>query len=197
MLPWLREKHAALAASLHAMDLRRVLIRVRDAFAAASIDHALIGGLALAAQGVVRATQDVDFLVDGDSADAVHALMTDLGYRALHRSKNAANYESDNAEAGRVDFLFARRRYARAMLERAVERPLLGNSAIRVLDPADLIGLKVQSSANDPRRKRRDLEDIARLLERSWAVDLERVREYFRLFDREAELDALLAELGR
>jgi hypothetical protein len=55
-----------------------------------------------------------------------------------------------------------------------------------------LIGLKVQSSYNDPSRRYLDLADIDRLL-RSATVDLARVREYFRLFDREKELDALLS----
>ena len=39
---------------------------VSAAFRAAGISPALIGGLALSAHDVVRATQDIDFLVDGD-----------------------------------------------------------------------------------------------------------------------------------
>jgi hypothetical protein len=180
------------------VDLARVLIRLHDAFAAASIDHALIGGLALAAQGVVRATQDIDFLVESRSSDAVDGILRDFGYSALHRSDNSANYAGSDPAAGRVDFLFARRRYALAMLHRAQNRPVLGRSALRVVDPADLIGLKVQSSTNDSRRLRGDMEDVVRLLKQhASAIDLQRVREYFRLFDREAELDALLAEVGR
>ena len=66
-----------------------------------------------------------------------------------------------------------------------------------MVDPADLIGLKVQASSNDPSRRHRDLADIQALLRAAPHVDLARVREYFRLFDREKELDALLAELQR
>ena len=66
---------------------------------------------------------------------------------------------------------------------------------MRVVDAADLIGLKVQGYANDPRRRNKDLFDIGRIL-RFGNPDLERVREYFRLFDREKDLDALLAEEG-
>jgi hypothetical protein len=66
-----------------------------------------------------------------------------------------------------------------------------------VVDAADLIGLKVQASSNDPARRRMDLADVQRLLECAAGVDLDRVREYFRVFDREKELDALLAELRR
>ena len=81
------------------------------------------------------------------------------------------------------------------MLARASARPVLGH-AIQVVDASDLIGLKVQASSNDARRRHLDLADIARLLE-TGDVDLVRVREYFRIFDREKELDALLAERGR
>jgi hypothetical protein len=63
---------------------------------------------------------------------------------------------------------------------------------VRVVEAEDLIGLKVQSSSNDPSRRHRDLADVERLL-RTAELDLGRVREYFRLFDREKELDALLA----
>ncbi len=82
------------------------------------------------------------------------------------------------------------------MLERARAHAVLGET-LRGADAADLIGLNVQASSNDPSRRRRDLADIERLLQ-AGGIDLSRVREYFRLFDREKELDALLAgELER
>lgn len=62
-----------------------------------------------------------------------------------------------------------------------------------VADASDRIGLEVQSSTNNPARAMRDMADIERLLA-SAAVDLDRVRFYLRVFEREAELDALLAK---
>ena len=47
------------------MDLRAVLLEIPRAFEEAAIDHALIGGLALAAHGAARATIDLDLLADG------------------------------------------------------------------------------------------------------------------------------------
>jgi predicted nucleotidyltransferase len=173
------------------MDLRAVLLELHDALREAGIEHALIGGLALAAHGAARATVDLDLLAEGARADDVDRLLRERGYQPLHRSEHVANYAASDARRGRVDFLFARRAYGRAMLARAEVRRVLGAS-IRVVDAADLIGLKVQASSNDPARRLRDLADIERLLETA-AVDLERAREYFRLFDREKELDALLA----
>lgn len=174
------------------MDLRSVLLEIQTALDDAGIDYALIGGLALAAYGAGRATVDLDLLADGERADDVDELLRSRGYECLHRNQNVGNYASEEAERGRIDFLFASRAYGRAMLRRARPYPILGRS-IAVVDASDLIGLKVQSSSNDPSRMRRDLADIERLLELA-ELDLDRIREYFSLFDREKELDALLAE---
>jgi hypothetical protein len=175
------------------MDLAAVLEQVAAALGRAGIAHALIGGVALAAHGVQRATVDVDFLVDGARADELHELMTDLGYRSIHRGEHAANYVSDHLERGRVDFLFAHRAYARRMLERARPARAAGRTRIMVVDVEDLIGLKVQASSSDPARRLGDTADIERLLRSARGIDLTRVREYFRIFEREKELDVLLA----
>jgi hypothetical protein len=178
------------------MDLRSVLLEIHNALRDASIAHALIGGLALAAHGAARATSDLDLLADGERSSDVDRILRARGFECLQRSENVANYVAAVRERGRVDFLFARQAYGRAMLERAALHTILG-APIRVVDAADLIGLKVQSSSNDPSRRYLDLADIDRLLRRA-EVDLARVREYFRLFDREKELDALLSgERGR
>lgn len=176
------------------MDLRSVLIELHAALQEASIRHALIGGLALAAHGAARATVDLDFLADGERSDALDRILRERGYECLHRTADVANYASEDPARGRVDFLFARRTHGRAMLARAEEHAVLGQ-CVHVVDAADLIGLKVQSSSNDPSRRHQDLADIERLL-REGAVDLERVREYFRLFDREKDLESLLASSG-
>lgn len=173
------------------MDLRAVLIEMHAALDEAAIEHALIGGLALAAHGAARATVDLDFLADGDRDGDLDGILRSHGFEPLHRTEHVANYASADPARGRVDFLFARRARGRAILRRAAAHDLLGQR-VRVVDAADLIGLKVQAYANDSRRRHQDLADIARVL-RTGAPDMDRVRDYFRLFDREKELDALLA----
>jgi hypothetical protein len=177
------------------MDLRNVLIEIHTALDERGIDHALIGGLALAVHGVARATIDLDFLADGLRDVDVDALIRSRGYECLHRNENVGNYLSSDPARGRIDFLFVRRVYGREILARAVHHGVFGQQ-VRVVDAADLIGLKVQSSSNDPRRRGRDMVDVERLLATA-DVDLERVRLYFRMFDREAELDSLLAGARR
>ena len=56
------------------------------AFVGCKTTPALIGGLALAAHQVVRATRDVDFLADADDADRLHEILLTLGYRCVWSS---------------------------------------------------------------------------------------------------------------
>jgi hypothetical protein len=64
-----------------ALDIAELLRRLGDA----GIDHVLIGGLAVNAHGVIRATQDVDICPDPDPANLrrLASLLHDLGVRQL------------------------------------------------------------------------------------------------------------------
>jgi hypothetical protein len=172
--------------------LARQLLEALAALDRAGAPGAIIGGLALSAYRVVRATRDVDLLTDQARADAVHAELLALGYTCLHRSDDAANYARDDE---RLDLLFAHRPVARELLAGARPRPTsLG--PLPVISLEGLIAFKLQGYVNDPDR-RRDLEDIRGLLRANRAtIDLARVRDYFRLFDREALLDELLTSTG-
>lgn len=179
------------------MDLGRTLALVANAFAAERIPFGLIGGMALSALGVPRATGDVDFLVDGAHGDDADRALAVLKYRAIHRSVEAANYVPGDLTLCRVDLLFANRPPSQAMLRRAVPHALHGTAMVPVVQAEDVIGLKVQASSNDPRRLVIDLADVERLIAARPTLDLTRVRDYFAVFGREAELDAILARLGR
>lgn len=116
-----------------------------EAFAGCRTPPALIGGLALAAHAVVRATQDVDFLVDVDDAELIHGTLTGLGYECIHRSDDAANYvRSDEG----LDLLYAHRPIARRLLAEADER-VTAMGRLRVISAEGLIGFKLQALTND------------------------------------------------
>lgn len=164
-----------------------------QAFVGLNTPPALIGGLALAAHNVVRATRDVDFLVDADDADRLHALLLGLGYQCIHRSQDAANYL--RADEG-LDLLYAHRPEARRLLVEAEERDT-GMGRLRVISAEGLVGFKLQGFVNDASRLR-DLDDIRALLRANRAtLDMSEVRRYFVIFEREPMLDELLAELDR
>jgi len=152
------------------------------------VRFALIGGLALTPYKVIRATQDIDLLTDAISADDVDQELLRLGYRCTHRSADAGNYLRGDE---RVDFLYAHRPAALQLLAGAAEltTPF---GVLRVVSPEGLIGFKLQALVNDPRRTQ-DLADIRALIRANRAtLHMDEVREFFRLFDREALFEELL-----
>jgi predicted nucleotidyltransferase len=171
--------------------LGKQITEAAKALDAIGVRFALIGGLALASHKVVRATQDVDLLAEADKSDKIDAELLRLGYRCLHRSADAANYVRGDE---RLDVLYAGRPIARRLLAAAAEtKTALGE--LRVVGAEGLIGFKLQGLVNDPRRTQ-DLEDIRALLRANrGTLDMKEVREYFRLFEREALLDDLLREI--
>jgi hypothetical protein len=168
--------------------LGRQLAEILTALQQIGVQSALIGGLALSPHNVIRATQDIDLLVDQAAGDKIHEEAIRLGYRCLYRNANVGNYQRQDE---RLDFLYASRPAARRLLATAAEATTsLG--MVRVISSEGLIGFKLQGVTNDPRRTQ-DLEDIKALLRANReTLDMNEVREYFRLFDREALLDELL-----
>jgi len=156
---------------------------------------ALAGGFALAFHGVQRASDDVDFLVEEAGAAALHEALTEAGARCVHRGEEAANYAATLGLAP-LAIVYARRESAREMLDRALPRLLRGvRVRVPVIDAEALIGTKLQAVADSPADRAQEEADIRALLARRGAtLDLDVVRDYFRRFARESDLDRLLAE---
>ena len=171
--------------------LRGGLLTMARQLNSLGVPHALIGGVAVSARGHVRATRDLDFLIDAAGEERVHHLMESLGFETLQRTEDVSSYLLRGL---RVDFLHARREYTREMLKRSTVVRIEGVD-LQIATIEDLIGLKVQALANDPSRAQ-DRTDIEELLRLRADIDMERVREYFRVFDREHELDAILEALA-
>jgi predicted nucleotidyltransferase len=173
-----------------ASRLGRQIEEISSALTTAGVRFALIGGLALAAHKVVRATRDVDLLAPASAAGDVDAVALKLGYQRLHGTADVANYLRGDE---RLDLLFASRPLALRLLSEARERAT-AFGALHVVSAEGLIGFKLQALTNDPRRTQ-DLEDIRALLRANrQTLDQAELREYFRLFDRESLLDELLNE---
>jgi hypothetical protein len=165
--------------------------QIREAltmFAGTGTEPALIGGLAVAAHQVVRATKDVNFLVEAESAEKVHEALLKLGYQCLYRSADAANYVRGTEG---LDLLYAHRPLARRLLAQASERDTpMGR--LRVISVEGLIGFKLQGYVNDPTRLR-DLDDIRALIQiHRTALNTEELREYFVLFNQQALFHELI-----
>jgi hypothetical protein len=178
------------------MNFKEVFQVLLKRFADAGVEPALSGGLALSTMGVFRFTRDIDFLLPAENADAVDHIMDDLGYEKQDFSNSEiVSYRSPLKVLGQVDFLLARREYTKAMLRRARGMPVLdGALTVRTLMPEDVIGLKVQAIANDPgNRYAIDAPDIQQLLRlHRDRLDMDLVRQYFQIFEKEDLLNEWL-----
>ncbi|MBI5208903.1 MAG: nucleotidyltransferase family protein [Elusimicrobia bacterium] len=175
------------------MDFDLVLKRLLEGFERLKIRYAAAGGFAMGALGAARATKDLDFLVHQDDLAGLDLLMTSLGYRKVFQSANVTQYEGETVVWGFVDFIHAFRPIALDMLACAIEKPAWsGTGRVRVLRPEDVIGLKVQAMANEPKRKARDAVDIEALASANKeTLDWERVAKYYRLFGLDKEFEEM------
>lgn len=164
-------------------------LRETDRFLrAAGIDYALIGGVAVNLHGVLRATADLDMLMRSEDAEPAHHVFVEHGYEPIDRREDIASYVRHGE---RLDVLFARRPISRNLLARASEYGL-SELRLRAISVEGLVGLKVQALSDDPRRLK-DLNDLVELFKvHRDRMDLDEVRTYFRLFNRERLLDDLL-----
>lgn len=179
------------------MTILEALAQISALLGKEKVDFALIGGLALHAQGVSRATTDVDALILVQDKEKVREILARENYSVFYESSEVVTFLSSAEKTIRLDFLLAQRPYARAMLERAETKEILPDFHIKVARPEDLIGLKIQAATNDPTRKDQDMADIRSLLRVHHAtLEWPRVREYFSLFQAESDLDRLLKEEG-
>lgn len=180
------------------MNFEAVFKLIIENFEKEKINFALIGGFALHTVGCQRATNDIDFLVAKEDMPKAKKLMLAYGYRAINETEDVTNFLNDLGPLGQVDFLHAYRKYAKAMLGRATPKSVLdGKVKIKVIAPEDLIGLKVQSSSNDPNRLNLDMSDIENVLRANRGqLDLQLIKEYFDLFNRKSDLEKILGKLN-
>lgn len=169
------------------MDFKLVLSKLLAAFKEHNIRYALMGGFAMGLWGGSRSTVDLDFLVRKEDMEKVHAIMVSLGYECRHSTENVSQYASPLKVLGGIDFIHAFREASLEMLQRAEEKEVFaGELKVRTLIPEDIIGLKLQSIYNDPKREKTDLADIEMLVDTlRESLDRTLLRKYFSIFKRD------------
>lgn len=175
------------------MDIVSILNFLLEEFNKQKINYAIIGGLALHMAGVTRSTTDIDVLVLIDDKEKVKNMLKNRGFDLRYETADVMNFFGKESNLGRVDFIIAHRKYAIAMLARAKEVSLFGLFKARVICVEDQIGLKVQSLSSDKERYFRDMSDIEQLIRNNIdRINIELVREYFKLFKKEDKLEKIL-----
>ncbi len=182
------------------MDFEKVVPLLVTEFDKHKIRYALIGGFAMGVLGVVRATMDVDFLVDASDLDKVKRVLNKYGYECVFSSKNVSQFVSNLTVFGEIDVLHAFREISTRMLSQAneVEIGKETKHIVRVVRPEDLIGLKVQALVNNPTRADKEYSDIRLLLEKAdGKLDWSLLKDYFALFGLNSKFKELRSQYGK
>lgn len=159
------------------IDLRKTLLAASQVMNREGIKHALIGGFALAAYSINRATADVDFLADGSRRRDIISSLSSIGFHLRFEAAEVLHFSGPGA----LDILLANRPASLQMLE---DSRLESSLSVRVLRAEDIIGLKIQAYVNEPARELQDKADIQRLLVSQRGLDLARIKKYADLFDQ-------------
>lgn len=171
------------------MDFESALRPLIEKFNRDSIPYAVIGGFALHFWGYSRETHDLDFIIRSTQHDYVQQTMEELGFTAFHKSEHVGHYEKGGAW---VDFIFSGKPHGIKLIERACDKDFLGMK-LKVALPEDIIGLKVQSLANNPLRWLKEMADIENLMqENKGKLDLDLIGDYFKLFKKEKDWQMIL-----
>lgn len=179
--------------------MSRLLRQLEEALRALSVCNqqpALIGGLAVVAHKVIRATTDVDLLVAIEDADRVHNVVLALGYQCVFRSEDAVNYKRGDE---RLDLLYSYPgRESAALLRNAELRDLPVVGKVKVISPEGLVGFKVGGYLGSGKVRTKDLEDIREILRsHRGSLNMAEVKRYFGLYQEGPDLlQAILAELN-
>lgn len=110
------------------MEFKLVIEKLLAEFEKAEVRYALVGGFALGALGIPRATVAVDFLVLRDDVDKVGGIMASMGYKCIYNTENLSQYTSSEQLFGEVDFLHAFRDASLSMIERAEQKRIFGEA---------------------------------------------------------------------
>jgi hypothetical protein len=173
------------------VDFARVITSVTSFLNQESHPYALIGGLSMAAYGMVRTTLDVDLVTTSEAQDCLIEFLESLGYETIHRSSGYSNHLHPDSELGRVDVVYVRGRTSRELFSAAREVAGPSGISVAVLRAEHLAAMKIFAIKNDTTRTFAELEDIRFLLTLP-GIDREEIRGYFekhRLGDLYARLE--------
>lgn len=166
------------------MGLKQCIQEINKKLIASKIDHALIGGFALALHGITRATGDIDLIVLEENKNELIEGLDQIGYKLQLETKEVLHFLGP----ARVDILLAKRPLSKQMLGRAKLDPVLN---IKFLQAEDIIGLKIQAYCNNSKRTLQDKADIQYLMNQYPGLDYDQIKIYADLFNQWDEIKKL------
>ena len=146
------------------MQFTQVLTTFGDFFEREHIPWAIAGGLAVAAWGHQRATQDIDFVISGAHRQRAIAFAESIGYETIYASEGFSNHAHPSEDFGRVDFLFVYGRTASEMFAAATKRVTAGTTTAPVVSAEHIAMMKASAIKDNPFRSYGDARDVEFLL---------------------------------
>ncbi len=178
------------------MHFETVLKHLLELFKEKEVEYALIGGVGLGLLGIQRATVDLDFMILIKDIGLVDKYMLSHGYSCLVKNDEFGSYLSKNPILGRVDFMFANTGMGQKMLKRSLLKTYSDElSQVAVLQPEDIIGLKLLALTNNKKRFGKDALDIKEIFRvYGKKLDLELVLEYAKIYSKEKEIQEFIRD---
>jgi hypothetical protein len=165
-----------------ALDFAKVLRCVVSFFEREGFRYAVVGAFGLAAYGLARATQDLDFITVVESQSKLLLFLESLGYNTEHASTGYSTHLHREPEMGRLDFIYVSGATSIRLFEEIRTTLTIEDLSVPVPKPEHLIAMKVLAIKNDPERTFREMADIQFLLGLP-EIDEAEVKEYFRRQD--------------
>lgn len=175
------------------MDLPTATKLPFEFFANQNRKFAIVGGYALLAHGIQRATFDLDLLTTVDLQERFIDFLEENGYETLHRSTGFSNHLHPNLQLGRLDIVYVDDQTATKIFQDSTVREIFPSISALVPKPGHLIAMKVRAIKNDPVRQLQDLADIQKLAHLP-NVDRTEVHDYFKALDLEDLYDIVDAK---
>lgn len=152
--------------------------------------YALIGGVALAAYGLPRTTQDLDLVVASTAQPDLIRFLETRGYKTLHKSSGYSNHAHPDPAWGRVDFVYVGGETSDKLFDSCRDLRGPGDLTVPVPKPEHLAALKVLAMKNNSARELQDLADVRFLLTLP-GIDRIEVRDYFERHGLKDRFDGL------
>lgn len=145
-------------------EFEQILELIAGKLADSGIACVMVGGHAVNYYGVVRATQDIDFMIAGNDITPVRDIMRKSGYTNIAEHDTVVFFNKPGSPL-RVDFLKVDKNTMNKLLENAVVAQYGGAHSLLVPQIRDLLAMKLFALASGPlRRKDKDFSDVVQLV---------------------------------
>ena len=167
------------------MQLKDILETIRELFEKENIEFTLIGGLALGGLGYQRFTNDIDIMIYEEDREKAKSLLLKNGFQLFSENSEFVQLHGPCP----VDIQIAKRPISKKMLTNAQVLPGIRVKCLRI---EDLIGLKIQAFATNPKREFKEKADIQALIEKLHPqINWDQVKQYADLFGKWDDIDSI------